>query len=180
VKEFQQRMGNRVRNVPIYYDEDITDRVYVQAKALKRLGVAVKLPHYKFIECSLHTNSSGWAGFTFPRLRADMAKHNETMQGALNEKKSLDAALLAAGAAGKKAKPPAKIPEKDEDQNSTSKGVADKIASDEADKRLASKDPSAKPDNASKTDEPGPVKIVDPSVHRTLAKSRKGQSTCKS
>jgi hypothetical protein len=159
VKDFQERRRDLSRKISIYYDEDSTDYVCVQAKTLKRLGIKTSVPSHKFIECSIHSMNARWAGYTFPRMRQDLAQHNETMQPAIADKRTADAKLLAAINDRAKAKRP--TPLVDEPDPRTKTEVAAAIENHAADTRIAGAAPTTPPVDESKaTGVPPPQQIA--------------------
>lgn len=78
--EFQSTLGSRVKDIQIHYDEDHTDRIFIQRKVLKRLGVATVEPQHEFIKCVLSQRDAHWAGYTFPDFLAAYEQHTKDTQ----------------------------------------------------------------------------------------------------
>lgn len=108
VAELQSQLGGRRKAVHIFYNEDITDQVFIQRKELRRIRVATTGPLHEFIECRLSTRDKSWAGYTFPEFKEAYSKLTEETQGLYENHDERKAALMRAIAdqnAGKSAAP---------------------------------------------------------------------------
>lgn len=113
VSAFQSDLGGRRKTIKMHYDEDATDRIFIQRKELTRLGVATVGPRHEFIECPLDKRDADWAGHTFPAFREAYKQHTEATQGLYDNADETKAALaqgIADQNAGKPAVPEASTP----------------------------------------------------------------------
>ena len=86
-------LGERTKTFFAQHDEDATARLFVQRKALARIGLKTTGAPYEFIECQIHPKNEAWKDYSFPDYRAAYKKHSEETQDLYNESDRTRAAL---------------------------------------------------------------------------------------